>query len=295
MLFVGLNRPEKRNAFNMQMIRELGSAYGEIENDPEIWVGVVFAHGEHFTGGLDLADVAGSFGDFDKVVPEGGLDPWRNDGTRWTTPVIVAARGMNYTAGIELMLAADIRVAASDSKFLQFEVQRGIFPFGGAMTRFVREAGWGNAMRWILTGEDFGADEALRLGLIQEITEPGEELARATEIAEYIADALSAPGCPGRAAHGTSCDRRGPRRFRRQLHPRDPQAVRNGGRPGGRPLIHRTASGELQRQVDLYSPAWSASDLALALSNSSWLSTPFSFSSLSLTRSSAGEPATSRM
>jgi enoyl-CoA hydratase/carnithine racemase len=94
---------------------------------------------------------------------------------------------MNYTAGIELMLAADIRIAASDSKFLQFEVQRGIFPFGGAMTRFVREAGWGNAMRWILTGEEFGADEALRLGLIQEITEPGEELATATEIAEYIA------------------------------------------------------------------------------------------------------------
>jgi enoyl-CoA hydratase/carnithine racemase len=186
-LFVGLNRPEKRNAFNMQMIRELGSAYGRIENDPEIWVGVVFAHGEHFTGGLDLADVAGSFGDFDKVVPPDGLDPWRNDGTRWTTPVIVAARGMNYTAGIELMLAADIRVAATDSKFLQFEVQRGIFPFGGAMTRFVREAGWGNAMRWILTGDEFGAEEALRLGLAQEIVEPGEELKRATEIAEYIA------------------------------------------------------------------------------------------------------------
>lgn len=186
-LLVGLNRPEKRNAFNLQMIRELGSAYGMIEHDPEVWVGVVFAHGEHFTGGLDLADVAGKFGDFAEVVPEGGLDPWRNDGTRWTTPVIVAARGMNYTAGIELMLAADIRVVASDSKFLQFEVQRGIFPFGGAMTRFVREAGWGNAMRWILTGEDFGAEEALRIGLAQEVTEPGKELDRALEIADYIA------------------------------------------------------------------------------------------------------------
>jgi enoyl-CoA hydratase/carnithine racemase len=187
MLLVGLNRPEKRNAFNLQMIRELGAAYGMIEHDPEIWVGVVFAHGEHFTGGLDLADVAGKFGDFGEVVPEGGLDPWRNDGTRWTTPVIVAARGMNYTAGIELMLAADIRVAASDSRFLQFEVRRGIFPFGGAMTRFVREAGWGNAMRWILTGDEFDADEALRIGLVQEVTEPGAELERALEIAERIA------------------------------------------------------------------------------------------------------------
>lgn len=186
-LLIGLNRPEKRNAFNLQMIRELGAAYGMIEHDPEVWVGLVFAHGEHFTGGLDLADVAGKFGDFSEVVPEGGLDPWRNDGTRWTTPVIVAARGTNYTAGIELMLAADIRIAASDSKFLQFEVQRGIFPFGGAMTRFVREAGWGNAMRWILTGEAFGADEALRIGLVQEVTEPGAELDRALEIATSIA------------------------------------------------------------------------------------------------------------
>lgn len=186
-LLVGLNRPEKRNAFNLQMIRELGAAYGMIEHDPEVWVGVVFAHGEHFTGGLDLADVAGKFGDFAEVVPEGGLDPWRNDGTRWTTPVVVAARGLNYTAGIELMLAADIRVAASDSRFLQFEVQRGIFPFGGAMTRFVREAGWGNAMRWILTGDEFDAAEALRIGLVQEVTEPGQELDRALAIAEQIA------------------------------------------------------------------------------------------------------------
>lgn len=202
-LLVGLNRPEKRNAFNLQMIRDLGSAYGLIESDPEVWVGLVFAHGEHFTGGLDLADVAGKFGDFSEVVPEDGLDPWRNDGTRWTTPVIVAARGMNYTAGIELMLAADIRIAASDSKFLQFEVQRGIFPFGGAMTRFVREAGWGNAMRWILTGEDFGADEALRIGLIQEVTAPGAELERALEIADYIATRTAPLAVQGalRSAH----------------------------------------------------------------------------------------------
>ncbi|MGH2905847.1 MAG: crotonase/enoyl-CoA hydratase family protein [Solirubrobacterales bacterium] len=186
-LVVGLNRPEKRNAFNLAMMHELALAYGEIENDPEIWVGVVHAHGDHFTGGLDLAEVAGKFGDFDEVVPSGGLDPWRNDGTRWTTPVIVASQGLCYTAGIELMLAADIRLAASDSKFLQFEVQRGIFPFGGAMTRFVRESGWGNAMRWILTGEDFDAAEALRIGLAQEVVEPGALLDRSLEIADYIA------------------------------------------------------------------------------------------------------------
>lgn len=186
-LVVGLNRPEKRNAFNLELIEALGAAYGRIENDPDIWVGVVHAHGDHFTGGLDLASVADKFGDFDQVIPEGGLDPWRNDGTRWTTPVIVASQGLCYTAGIELMLAADIRIAADDSRFLQFEVQRGIFPFGGAMTRFVREAGWGNAMRWILTGEEFDAGEALRIGLAQEVTTPDRLLDRALELADSIA------------------------------------------------------------------------------------------------------------
>jgi enoyl-CoA hydratase/carnithine racemase len=187
-LLIGINRPRKRNAMNLAVLRELAVAYGRVERDDEIRVGVVYAHGEHFTGGLDLAEVAGAFGDFGTVVPEGGLDPWRNDGTRWTTPIVMATQGLCYTAGIELLLAADIRIAAGDSKFLQFEVQRGIFPFGGAMTRFVREAGWGNAMRWILTGEEFDAAEALRIGLVQEVVEPGRQLERALEIANYIAE-----------------------------------------------------------------------------------------------------------
>lgn len=187
-LLVGLNRPAKRNAFNLAMMHELALAYGEIERDDDIRAAVVFAHGDHFTGGLDLAEVAAVFGKPEQAIPEGGLDPWRNDGTRWTTPVIVATHGLCYTAGVELALAADIRVASSDTRFLQFEVQRGIFPFGGATTRFVREAGWGNAMRWILTGEEFDADEALRMGVVQEVVEPDRRLERAIEIAEFIAE-----------------------------------------------------------------------------------------------------------
>ncbi|MBI4898182.1 MAG: crotonase/enoyl-CoA hydratase family protein [Actinobacteria bacterium] len=187
-LLVGLNRPAKRNAFNLAMMHELAQAYGRIERDDEIRAGVIYAHGDHFTGGLDLAEVAGIFGKPEQAIPEGGLDPWRNDGTRWTTPVIVATQGLCYTAGVELALAADIRVASADTRFLQFEVQRGIFPFGGATTRFVREAGWGNAMRWILTGEEFGAEEALRMGVVQEVVAAGTQLDRAIELAQFIAE-----------------------------------------------------------------------------------------------------------
>jgi len=73
------------------------------------------------------------------------------------------------TIGIELMLASDIRVAASDTRSSQIEVKRGIFPTGGATWRFFRDAGWGSAMRYILTGDEFGAEDVLRMGLVPEV------------------------------------------------------------------------------------------------------------------------------
>lgn len=187
-LLMGLNRPEKYNAFTLEMIEELARAYHELESDPEIRCGVLFAHGKHFTAGLDLAQIGPEVGNGVLDFSEPGLrDPWRQDG-EWTTPVVMAVHGWAMTLAIELLLAADIRVAATDTRFAQMEVNRGIYPFGGATVRFPREAGWGNAMRWLLTGEPFGAEEAHRMGLVQEVVEPGRELDRALELAEYIAE-----------------------------------------------------------------------------------------------------------
>lgn len=185
-LLMGLNRPAKRNAFNIELLMELGRAYELLERDDDLRCGVLFAHGEHFTGGLDLAEVGPALAEGDLRYPDDARDPWRNDGKPWTTPVVAAAQGWCMTLGIELLLAADIRVAAGDVRFAQLEIQRGIYPFGGATIRLPREAGWGNAMRWLLTGDEYGATEAHRIGLIQEITEPGEHLARAVELGEAI-------------------------------------------------------------------------------------------------------------
>ena len=91
------------------------------------------------------------------------------------------------TIGIELLLATDIRIAATTARFAQIEIKRGIYPVGGATLRFQREVGWGNAMRWLLTGDEFGAEEALRIGLVQEVVAPAELLARAVALAETIA------------------------------------------------------------------------------------------------------------
>jgi len=187
-LLIGLNRPEKRNAADLQLLEELSLAYRQLENDPELRAGFVFAHGDHFTGGLDLADVGPRIGaDGLDITGNGGLDPWQVSGEQLSKPVVIAVQGTCLTLGIELILASDIAVAAESTRFGQLEVARGILPFGGATIRFPRAVGWGNAMRWILTGDLFDATEAHRIGLVQEVVPDGEQYDRGLELARRIA------------------------------------------------------------------------------------------------------------
>ncbi|MCY7326895.1 MAG: crotonase/enoyl-CoA hydratase family protein [Microbacteriaceae bacterium] len=187
-LLIGLNRPEKRNAADFRMITELATAYGDLERDPELRAGFVFAHGEHFTAGLDLADVGPRIGpDGLDLVPGGGINPWQVGGTQLSKPVVMAVQGTCLTLGIELILASDITVAADSTTFGQIEVSRGILPFGGATIRLPRAVGWGNAMRWILTGDQFDATEAHRMGLVQEVVPHGTQYERGLELARRIA------------------------------------------------------------------------------------------------------------
>ena len=82
------------------------------------------------------------------------------------------------------MLSTDVRVSAENTRFGQIEIKRGIYPVGGATVRLIHEVGWSNAMRWLLTGDEFSAAEALRMGLVQEVTPVGEQHNRAIAIAE---------------------------------------------------------------------------------------------------------------
>ncbi|MBK7535231.1 MAG: crotonase/enoyl-CoA hydratase family protein [Myxococcales bacterium] len=186
-LLMGLDRPAKRNAFDLPLWMGLCRAYGELDRDPDLRVGVLHAHGDHFTGGLDLPQWSSAFASGSWPVPEDGLDPMGLVGKRVGKPVIVAVQGTCLTIGIELALACDLRIAAASTRFAQIEIKRGIYPVGGATLRFPRECGWGNAMRWLLTGDEFDAAEALRIGLVQEVVPHGEQLARALALAEVIA------------------------------------------------------------------------------------------------------------
>lgn len=184
-LRIGLDRAAKRNAFDLPLWDALCRAYGELDRDPELRVGVLHAHGDHFTGGLDLPQWAPVFASGEWHIPDGGLDPLGLTGPRLRKPIVAAVQGICLTIGIELLLATDVRVAAATTRFGQIEIKRGIYPVGGATLRFPREVGWANAMRWLLTGDEFDAAEALRIGLVQEVTD--DALARATALAEVIA------------------------------------------------------------------------------------------------------------
>jgi enoyl-CoA hydratase/carnithine racemase len=187
LMLIGVNRPEKMNAFDIEMLDQFATAFDELDRDTDARCGVIFANGDHFTAGLDLGNVAPVVMEGKMPFDRGGIDPWGVHGKERTKPTVLAVHGRCLTLGIELCLAQDIVVAASNTRFAQIEIKRGIFPFGGATYRFPAAVGWGNAMRWLLTGDEFGAEEAHRIGLVQEVTEPGKQLERAIAIAETIA------------------------------------------------------------------------------------------------------------
>lgn len=189
-LLIGLNRPEKMNAFDLDMYTELAAALGKLHHEPNLRCGLLFAHGDHFTSGLDMVKWVEVFssGSFPSL-PESSRDPFGLAQKRiLSKPLVIAVQGICYTIGLELMLAADIRVASTNTRFGQIEVKRGIYPVGGATIRLHQEVGWGNAMRYLLTGDEMSAEDAYRIGLIQEVTAPGEQFKHALSLAESICE-----------------------------------------------------------------------------------------------------------
>jgi enoyl-CoA hydratase/carnithine racemase len=189
-LLIGIDRPDAQNRFDASMLIALGKAYYRLDHEDELRAAVLYGVGRDFCLGVDrgafaAAQAAGQLPpkDPDYINPVGLRPPYR------AKPVVIAVHGGTKYLGHELLLASDIRVAANDTVFSQGEVARGVFPGGGATVRFPREVGWGNAMRYMLTGDEWGAAEAYRLGLVQEVTPPGKQLDRAIDLANQISTA----------------------------------------------------------------------------------------------------------
>jgi enoyl-CoA hydratase/carnithine racemase len=184
---MGLNRPDKYNAFDLDMYHELALAYNELDKDPGLRCGLLFAHGKNFTSGLELDKWAPVMAKGSMDIPDGGIHPLGLDeDNRVSKPVVMAIQGRCYTIGFELLLAQDMRVASKDARIALLEVTRGIYPVGGGTVRLFEEIGWGNAMRYLLTGDEISGEEAYRLGLVQEVVETDAVLDKALELAEKI-------------------------------------------------------------------------------------------------------------
>jgi len=182
---IGIDRPEKYNGFTPKMFQELTAAYDELHTNPDLWCGVVYAEGKHFTAGLELPKFTEAMKDGSDPFSPGDVDVFGLH-KKCCKPLVFAVHGICYTVGLELLLAGDITVAATDCRFSQLEPKRGIMAFGGATIRFVQRCGWGNAMYLLLRAQEFTAQEAHRVGLIQEVVEPGQQKDRAIAIAQEI-------------------------------------------------------------------------------------------------------------
>ena len=169
-VLIGFNRPQIQNRVDPTTRAALGEVLYQYDHDPSLRAAVLFGHGPNFSRGIDVdASQAGLISGQRQATPPAAnsVDLGGPDGRHLTKPIIAVVHGDTWNMGHELYLSCDIRIAAANTNFGQDENTHGRFPGGGATIRFVREAGWGNAMRYMLTGDHWSADESLRMGVTQ--------------------------------------------------------------------------------------------------------------------------------
>jgi enoyl-CoA hydratase/carnithine racemase len=169
-VLVGLNRPFIQNRIDPPTRLRMGEIFYQYEHDPSLRALVLYGHGDNFSRGIDVdAAQAGIISGQRAVSQAPTLDVLGNSQPHRSKPMVVVVHGDTWNLGHEIYLAGDVRIAAADTRFGQDENTHGRFPGGGATVRFVREAGWGNAMRYMLTGDHWSADESYRMGITQQI------------------------------------------------------------------------------------------------------------------------------
>jgi len=185
----GINRPYIQNRIDPETYEKLAEAYYQYDRDPSLRAAILFGHGENFSRGIDVdgfKSLAGTGKPW--IASTGTIDPLAKRAPRLTKPLIVVTHGDTWNMAHELFLVADLRIASADTRFGQDENTHGRFPGGGSTIRFVREAGWGNATRYMLTGDHWNAEEAYRIGDVQQVTStPEKALEAGIEIANKIA------------------------------------------------------------------------------------------------------------
>ena len=188
---ITLNRPDARNAVNGEVATAMEAAIDRMEDDADVWVGIITANTEGqerpvFCAGADLKAInSGKGGELG--TRKGGFAGFVYRERR--KPVIVAVDGLATAGGCEIVLAADLVVATTRSAFGLAEVKRNLIAGAGGLFRLPRAIGQAAAMEAILTGEPIPAERAYHLGLVSRLVGPGEALTEALALAGKICEA----------------------------------------------------------------------------------------------------------
>jgi enoyl-CoA hydratase len=178
-------RPKAMNALNTRFFREMDQMTAEIKARDDVKVMIVTGEGKAFAAGADIAEMVDMPPEQARKFSKTGQDTFRNL-ELLEKPVIAAVNGFALGGGCEFALACDFRIASSNAKFGQPEVNLGLIPGYAATQRLPRLVGLGNALYLLLTAEMVTADEALRMGLVQKVVEPEQLMDEVKNIARKI-------------------------------------------------------------------------------------------------------------
>jgi len=177
-LLITLNRPEAMNAINGALSHGLVAAIEELDSDAGLTAGVLTGAGRGFSAGMDLKAFA-------RGEDIGPMMQFIRNGSR--KPLIGAIEGFALAGGLELALTCDLLVAANGAKFGIPETSVGLFAAAGGVVRLPSRVGYGKAMEMAITADPISAEEAFAHGMVVRLTEPGQAVATAMELAERVA------------------------------------------------------------------------------------------------------------
>lgn len=169
--WVTISRPEAMNALNTRFFNEMDQVVAEIDARDDVRVMVITGEGKAFVAGADIAEMVDKTPDEGSAFSRLGQNTFRSLG-EMKIPVIAAINGFALGGGLELAMGCDFRIASSKAKFGQPEVNLGLIPGYAATQRLPRLVGMGDALYLLMTADMIGAEDALRMGLVQKVVEP---------------------------------------------------------------------------------------------------------------------------
>lgn len=182
---LSINRPQALNALNIEVLNELNGAIDLIEKDDDISVLIITGEGRAFVAGADIGEMKDMKTSHARAFAKKGIDLFRKI-ELMEKPVIAAINGFALGGGCELSMACDIRIASEKAKFGQPEVGLGITPGFGGTQRLARIVGIGKAKELIYTGQIIDAQEAYRIGLVNQLVEANDLISSAKTMAGKI-------------------------------------------------------------------------------------------------------------